>query len=104
MKFDLKDSYLQELEEIFRSIPNIEEVLIYGSRARGDNSPVSDVDIVVCGPNVGEKDMAILGDKLYESNIPYFFDVCRRETLRSEKFIENVERDAQILYKKPPQP
>lgn len=43
MRFGLDDKYLDELTAILRSIPEIEEAVIYGSRARGDYRRASDM-------------------------------------------------------------
>ena len=43
MRFGLDDKYLDELTAILRSIPELEEAVIYGSRARGDYRRASDM-------------------------------------------------------------
>lgn len=47
MKFGLSDIYLEQIKSAVSSIPEIDEVVIYGSRARGDYSPTSDIDITL---------------------------------------------------------
>ena len=39
------DSELQQLEKTFASNKRIEQVVLYGSRAKGNYKPFSDVDI-----------------------------------------------------------
>ena len=75
MQFGLEDKYFEELTTIFRSIPEIEEVVIYGSRARGDYQRVSDIDLSLRGARLEDKHVVQLKTLLYESRIPYFCDV-----------------------------
>ena len=76
MRFGLDDKYLDELTAILRSIPEIEEAVIYGSRARGDYRRASDIDLSLRGPRLEDRHVVWLKTLLYESRIPYFFDVA----------------------------
>lgn len=52
------------------------EAWIFGSRARGDFKPFSDVDIVISGqPAVNEKQLQELQSSFEESELPYKFDL-----------------------------
>lgn len=51
MKYDLKEkveNFIKMTAEKF----NLSKVILFGSRARGDNSPHSDIDLAVKGGNV----------------------------------------------------
>ncbi|WP_256201110.1 nucleotidyltransferase domain-containing protein [Thermoanaerobacter thermocopriae] len=47
MKFGLSDKLIDSLKDIFKKYPQIKRVVIYGSRARGDFKPASDIDIAI---------------------------------------------------------
>ena len=48
--------YLQHLLEYFKSYPVIEKVLLFGSCAKGDASPASDIDVYLLGSNISDED------------------------------------------------
>ena len=48
MKYHLPDRVLRELSEMAR-ICGVDEIILFGSRARGTNSQRSDIDIAVRG-------------------------------------------------------
>lgn len=48
------DNILQQIKEI-SSRYHIQKVILFGSRARGDNSTVSDYDIAVFGKDMSER-------------------------------------------------
>ena len=97
--YGLTDKSYNELLEILSSIPEIEEVLIYGSRARGDFGRASDVDLSIKGKNVVRHTLAILNDKLYESHIPQVFDTHIYSDIKNQNFKNNVDREGKVIYR-----
>lgn len=53
MEYGIDDKYMKELREILASIPEIEEAVLYGSRARGDYKRGSDIDLSLKGEKFG---------------------------------------------------
>ena len=52
MKFGLSDAVIKELQDVFRRYTNIEKVLIFGSRSKGNFREGSDIDLAVIGKGV----------------------------------------------------
>lgn len=98
--YGFSEQNIKELREILASIPTIEEAIIYGSRARGDYKPASDVDITLKGSKLTFRDVALLDDKLYYSYLPYYFDTSIFADLTNEELIENINRFGKVFYKK----
>jgi len=92
--YGLTDKSYNELLQILASIPEIEEAIIYGSRA------ASDVDLSIKGKDFSRHTLARLNDKLYESHIPQFFDTHIYANIKNPKFKANVDRDGIVLYRK----
>ena len=100
MQYGLKEQYIDELRGILGNIPSIEEVMLYGSRARGDYGRGSDIDICLKGAQITSSDVVSLKTALYESRIPYFFDVCVWNNIKNEDFRNNITRDGKVIYKR----
>lgn len=100
MKFGLSDIYLEQIKSAFSSIPEIDEVVIYGSRARGDYSPTSDIDITLKGKGLTISHLSRLDNALDDLLMPYSFDICIFDKIRDEQFLSNVIRDGKTLYLK----
>ena len=98
--YGLSERSYKELIQILDSVPEVEEALIYGSRARGDFDHASDIDLSLSGRNLTKRSLRVLNDKLYDSHIPFFFDTHIFEDIRNPKFKANVLRDGQLLYKR----
>lgn len=95
--YGFSEQNIKELREILASIPAIEEAIIYGSRARGDYKPASDVDITLKGSKLTFRDVALLDDKLYYSYLPYYFDTSIFADLTNEELIENINRCGKVF-------
>lgn len=77
------------------------EVRIYGSRAKGNFSERSDVDLVIC--NAGTTDWHLLGnlkDIIEESDFPYLCDIQYLETIKNQPLLDHIDRIGRVFYQK----
>lgn len=100
MPYGLTDSEMQILHELFAENEKIEQVILYGSRAKGTYKPFSDVDISIVGKGLTEQDVNRLYAALDESPIPYMFDIFTFDTLKNEIRKDHSSRSGVILYQK----
>ena len=98
--YGLTDKSYNELLQILASIPEIEEAVIFGSRARGDFWRASDVDLSIKGKNFTRHTLARLNNELYESCIPQIFDTHIYASIKNPDFKANIDREGKVLYKK----
>lgn len=87
----------QCIERLTEAAPQIREkygvksLCLFGSMARGDNSPDSDVDVCVDMP---AKATLVLGLKRYLEKLTGSPDVIRRHTNLRSFFLAQIEKDA----------
>lgn len=91
MKFGLTERELDEIKIIYHLFPEIEKIIIFGSRARGDFRRTSDIDIALIG-NV-EKTIYKIRDYFDESRIIYTVDVVDFSKIESSAFKEDIEKE-----------
>lgn len=91
MKFGLTERELDEIKIIYHLFPEIEKIIIFGSRARGDFRRTSDIDIALIG-NV-EKTIYKIRDYFDESRIIYTVDVVDFSKIESSTFKEDIEKE-----------
>ncbi len=84
---------------IIEDCHSIDEVIIYGSRAKGNYREGSDIDISLKG-NISKEDLSKLWNKLDDSFIPYKFDISIYSQLKSESLINHINRVGKTLYKR----
>ena len=95
MKFGLKERELDEIKILYYLFPEIDEIIRFGSRARGDYSRVSDIDIAIKG-NV-DKIMYKIRDYFEESSILYTVDVVNYMSISNQDFKENIDNEGVII-------
>jgi len=92
-KFGLSAKVIEKVLEVFAKHPEISQVVIYGSRAKGNYKTGSDIDLTLKGPK--ELDMEVLYQvigELDELNLPYTFDVSLYNSITNEDLIAHIDR------------
>jgi predicted nucleotidyltransferase len=92
-----KDEILN-IQSVFSNFTQIEEVLIYGSRAMGNFKPASDIDITLKG---NEIDLSLLNQIEFDLDdllLPYKFDVSIYRKINNPEFLEHINRVGEKLY------
>lgn len=96
--FGLPERTLNELNEYFKSKPEIEKVVIFGSRAKGNYSLGSDIDFAIW-TDAHDKINRIAGE-LDELPTPYTFDVIDYKILSHMNLKKNIDNDGIVFYYK----
>lgn len=89
------------LIKVFSAYPEIEKVLVFGSRAMGNEKPGSDVDLAISGLKVTSELVGKIHSYLEEETLlPYFFDCLHFETLTNPDLRSHILKYGKILYHK----
>ena len=98
-RYGLSDSALEQVTEAIRQFDQIVAVVLFGSRAKGNYKPGSDIDLAVKGDRVSPRIVAQLADCLNEETpLPYFFDVVHYETLDNQVLVDHIDRVGIVIY------
>ncbi len=98
--FGLLSSDLNFIISLFQKFPSIQEVKIFGSRAKGNFKNGSDVDLSIKGEQITFEEINQLDDELNElSNLPYKFDLVHYEKIESLELKEHIDRIGKVIYK-----
>ncbi len=96
--FGLPQITIDELRSYFASKPEIEKVLIYGSRAKGTFRTGSDIDFAIW-TDAHDQTPTFLWE-LDELPTPYKFDVTDYKMLKDEKMKNSIDTDGILFYNK----
>ena len=100
MRFGLNDIELQALCSVLASMPEVEEAIIYGSRARGTNHIASDIDITLKGNELTYLQLALLDARIDDLYLPYFVDLSLFSMLKNPDLLESIDREGKVLFKR----
>jgi len=98
MQFGLDDRELQALCSVLASMPEVEEAIIYGSRARGTNQIASDIDITLKGNELTYLQLALLDARIDDLYLPYFVDLSLFSMIKDKDLLASIKRDGKVLY------
>lgn len=96
----LSDQEILGIKKVFTNYPNIEEAILYGSRAMGNYKPASDIDITLIGK---ELDLSLLNQIEFELDdlmLPYKFDVSIYHKISNQDLIKHIKRVGKKIYEK----
>ena len=83
---------VQTLKKIFSKNNKVEKVILYGSRAKGNFKPGSDIDLTLVGESLTSDDLLSFQSEIYESSIPYKVDLSLFHHIDNADLIEHVNR------------
>lgn len=105
--YDLIEQYVEKIKKIYGS--HVKQIILYGSYARGDFRPDSDVDIMIL-VDISDLELKSYGEQLsymtYDFNLDNDIDIkpiAKSEELFNKwvvnyPFYSNVHKEGVILY------
>ncbi|MBW9146556.1 nucleotidyltransferase domain-containing protein [Clostridium sp. CM028] len=94
----IDEKLVVKLKEIFEKYKEIEKVILFGSRARGDNKYNSDIDICIVGAGMMHLTLANINMDISEINTPLSFDILSFNELNKEELIKNILKEGVVIY------
>ena len=100
MKHGLPERTIQKLCEVFSHYPEVEKVVLYGSRARGTYKNGSDIDLTLWGPELSHKVLSRIDTELDDLLLPYMIDLSIFSQIGNPAMIQHIQREGISLYEK----
>ncbi len=100
MKYGLDDKYFNALISVFPRHPEVESVILYGSRAKGNYKPFSDIDITLKGKTLTRQLLGRIFTEIDDLLLPYFLDISIYDKLTDKGFIEAIDKSGVEIYRK----
>lgn len=97
VSFGLPETTLSLIRKQLAIYPSINCVKIFGSRAKGNYKPSSDIDLVLYG-NIEDKLLRHIAFELEELPTPYKFDVLNYSDINNEKLKQSIDTYGKVFY------
>ena len=101
MPYGLTKSTISRINEVFDQYPEIERVILYGSRAKGTFNNGSDIDLVCVGKKLTHALVRDASKDLDNLLLPYSIDLSILESISNQELLEHIERVGIVFYHKP---
>ncbi|GMQ31611.1 nucleotidyltransferase domain-containing protein [Algoriphagus confluentis] len=100
-KFGLSEKVIQKIQAIFQRHPHVEKVIVYGSRAKGNFRPNSDIDLVIQGEKVDFSELLQIENELDDLLLPYQIDLSALHFIQSSPdLLSHIGRVGKTFFKK----
>ena len=98
--YGLSDTVVADICSVFQRFPDIEEVLIFGSRAKGSYSEGSDIELAAIGKNLTFNQLMDINIQIEDLGLLYKVDVVDYNKNIGTPIGEHINRVGKPFYKK----
>ncbi len=102
MKHGLPVSTMAQIHGVLSRHPEVERVTLYGSRAKGNFKPGSDIDLTLSGTGLDERIRGRIDEELDDLLLPYQFDLSVFTSSTHADLIDRIRRVGMVFYERIP--
>lgn len=95
METGIREEVLEEIKKLAKKY-EIEKVILFGSRARGDYKRTSDIDLAVKGGDIPRFSL----DVDEETSTLLKYDIVDLDGHVQQELLESIENEGRVLYEK----
>ncbi|MDY0133166.1 MAG: nucleotidyltransferase domain-containing protein [Desulforegulaceae bacterium] len=100
MCYGLKQTTIESIKNVFSRYLQVEQVIIYGSRAKGNYKNGSDIDLTLKGDGLSLILMNKIAIELDDLLLPYTFDLSVYNHIENYDLTDHIQRVGKIFYKR----
>lgn len=89
--YGLKEITIKKIKDTITQNPKVTEIIIYGSRAKGNYRDGSDIDITLKGNNLTLAELFILEESLDHLMLPYKIDLSLYDHIQNSNLLEHID-------------
>ncbi|MBN8587362.1 MAG: restriction endonuclease subunit S [Rhodothermia bacterium] len=97
--FGLQQKHIDAINACFAQYPQIEQVILYGSRAKGNYKNGSDIDLTIVG-DLDYNSLLKLENQLDDLLLPYKMDLSLKHKITNPDLLNHIERVGKVFYEK----
>ncbi|TDS18883.1 type I restriction enzyme S subunit [Maribacter caenipelagi] len=96
--YGLEQGDIDKINSVFSKYPEVEKAILYGSRAKGNYKPHSDIDITLVGKTLKLSQQFSIETDLDDLLLPYKMDLSIFHKIENKDLIEHINRVGINLY------
>ncbi|MDZ4187434.1 MAG: nucleotidyltransferase domain-containing protein [Hydrogenophaga sp.] len=101
--FGLSPATLQKIRHVLAQHPPVVRAVVYGSRAKGNYKPGSDIDLTLYaapGTPIDHRELGDIEEEIDELLLPYMVDLSAFDQIDNPALREHIERVGRVLYER----
>ena len=100
MNSGLTENTTVEIRAVFVNHPEVEKVILYGSRAKGNYREGSDIDLTLLGAGMTPSILGQIRGDLDDGPLPYRFDLSILSQITDADLIDHIRRVGVVFYER----
>lgn len=88
---------IEQLCHVFQQYPQIESVILFGSRAKGNHRPGSDIDLTIKGNNIDLGMLLQIENRIDDLLLPWTIDLSLLHTIDNPDLLAHINRVGVVL-------
>lgn len=98
-RFGLKESVIEGICAVFCRYPQVQQAILYGSRAKGNHKPGSDIDLTLLGsPDLSDSILAQIAWEIDDLLLPYTVDLSAYDHITNPNLRAHIQRVGMVFY------
>ena len=97
-QFGLTSSEIEQIRSVVTQFPEVTQVLVYGSRVKGNYRASSDIDMTIMD-NIDWPLFNRIETELDDLMLPYQIDLSIFSQIENDNLIDHIQRIGQPIYK-----
>ena len=99
MRFGLKETTISQINTVLAQYPQVESSILYGSRAKGNYKPSSDIDLTLTGDKIDLRLIHKIETALDDLLLPYTIDLSAYRHLTNPQLLDHIDRVGKSFYR-----
>ena len=94
--YGISQNALDKIKTVLFSMQGVEQVILYGSRAKGNYKEGSDIDLTIKG-NLTFDDLIKMSVNLDDLNLPWKIDLSLYNQIENKELLEHIDRVGVVI-------
>ena len=100
MSHGLNESSVEQITAVLARYGEVEKAILYGSRAKGNFRPGSDIDLALVGTSLNHALLGRIAQDLDDLPLPWRFDLSLFASITHADLVDHIRRVGFTFYEK----
>lgn len=100
--FGLPDEAIKKIHAVFSKYDEVKRVILYGSRAKGNYRPSSDIDLCIEGEMSSLTTLLKIENELDDLLLPWKIDLSLKHHIDNQSLLQHIRDNGVLFYAQNP--
>jgi predicted nucleotidyltransferase len=96
--YGLENNDIMRIREVFAAHNEVAQAILYGSRAKGNDRPNSDIDLTLLGERLNLSLLLEIETELDDLLLPYTIDLSLYRHIENPALLAHIKRVGRVFY------